>query len=80
MPTYTPPIDDYMFVVDDVLGVHERDDLPGFDEFTPGLTRPSMRLRGVPSPTPRVLWHCRLTSSDSQARLALRQRSEADAI
>lgn len=38
MPTYRAPVDDWQFLLHDVLHVTERSDLPGFSDLTPDLT------------------------------------------
>ncbi|MEW6768050.1 MAG: acyl-CoA dehydrogenase C-terminal domain-containing protein [Pseudomonadota bacterium] len=45
MATYKAPVEDYLFVLHDVLRIQELDRLPGFSDLTPELTRPV--LEGV---------------------------------
>lgn len=40
MPDYKAPSEDYAFLLHEFLRVHERHDLPGLSELTPGLTTP----------------------------------------
>lgn len=40
MPTYKAPVEDYLFVLHDLLRVQDLDDLAGFSELTIDLTRP----------------------------------------
>ncbi|MCF2524841.1 acyl-CoA dehydrogenase C-terminal domain-containing protein [Bradyrhizobium sp. G127] len=40
MPIYKAPVEDYLFVLHDLLGVQDMDDLPGFSDLTSDLTRP----------------------------------------
>lgn len=39
MPTYKAPLDDYDFILHDLLKIEQRSDLPGFSELTPDMTR-----------------------------------------
>ncbi|HEX7886824.1 MAG TPA: acyl-CoA dehydrogenase C-terminal domain-containing protein [Phenylobacterium sp.] len=39
MATYSPPVDDYLFLLHDVLRVQTRDDIEGFAELEPEFTR-----------------------------------------
>ena len=45
MPTYTPPVDDHMFILHEVLKVHENA-MPGYDELQEDLTRPVLEEAG----------------------------------
>ncbi len=47
MPTYTPPIEDYLFLLHDVLRVHEREDLEGSSDMTPEFTRQILEGAGA---------------------------------
>ena len=38
MTTYTPPTQDQMFILYDVLGIDKHANVPGFEELTPELT------------------------------------------
>ncbi|MEX2518407.1 MAG: acyl-CoA dehydrogenase C-terminal domain-containing protein [Paracoccaceae bacterium] len=38
MPTYTPPTEDSLFILHEVLRVHENTEIDGYDELTPDLT------------------------------------------
>lgn len=40
MPIYKAPVEDYMFVLHDLLGVQNIDDIAGFSDLTSDLTRP----------------------------------------
>lgn len=40
MPTYTPPLDDIRFVLNDVLHAETLSELPGYEEATPDLVDP----------------------------------------
>ena len=46
MPTYAPPIDDYLFLLHEVLRVQTRDDIAGFADLEPDLTRPILEGAG----------------------------------
>eukprot|EP01030_Chromulinospumella_sphaerica_P024410 gene24410-24487_t len=46
MPTYAPPIDDYLFLLHEVLRVQTRDDIAGFTDLEPDLTRPILEGAG----------------------------------
>jgi alkylation response protein AidB-like acyl-CoA dehydrogenase len=43
MPTYKAPVEDYLFVLHDLLGVQNIDDLAGFSDLTSDLTRPVLQ-------------------------------------
>ncbi|HEX7887381.1 MAG TPA: acyl-CoA dehydrogenase family protein, partial [Phenylobacterium sp.] len=47
MPTYSPPTDDYMFLLHEVLRVHEREDIAGFADLEPDLTRQILEGAGA---------------------------------
>ncbi|MEM7269129.1 MAG: acyl-CoA dehydrogenase N-terminal domain-containing protein, partial [Pseudomonadota bacterium] len=38
MPAYTPPTEDHLFILHEVLKVHENTEIDGYDELTPDLT------------------------------------------
>ncbi|MEQ8745908.1 acyl-CoA dehydrogenase C-terminal domain-containing protein [Pyruvatibacter sp.] len=46
MPTYKAPVDDFMFIFHDLLKIHERSDLPGFEDLTPDMTRAILEAGG----------------------------------
>src|SRR5579859_3363760 len=59
MTTYLPPIDDYLFLLHDVLRVQARADIAGFPELEPDLTRQILEgagafLQGVWQPLNQV--------------------------
>lgn len=39
MPSYTAPVDDYLFILHDLLKIHEHRDVPGFADLDPEFTR-----------------------------------------
>ncbi|MEL6793172.1 MAG: acyl-CoA dehydrogenase family protein, partial [Pseudomonadota bacterium] len=45
MPTYTPPVDDHMFILHEVLKVHENP-MPGYEDLAEDLTRPVLEEAG----------------------------------
>jgi len=47
MTTYSPPIDDYLFLLHDVLRVQARADIKGFPELEPDLTRQILEGAGA---------------------------------
>src|SRR5436309_381219 len=47
MPTYSPPIDDYLFLLHDVLRVQARADIAGFPVLEPDLTRQILEGAGA---------------------------------
>ena len=38
MPSYTAPVDDYLFILHDLLKIHEHKDVPGFGDLDPEFT------------------------------------------
>lgn len=46
MPSYKAPTLDYLFLLHELLRVHERKDLPGFEELGPDLTGPVLEGAG----------------------------------
>ncbi|WP_332769311.1 acyl-CoA dehydrogenase C-terminal domain-containing protein [Phenylobacterium sp.] len=47
MTTYSPPIDDYLFLLHDVLRIQTRHDIAGFADLEPDLTRQILEGAGV---------------------------------
>lgn len=46
MHAYTPPTEDHLFILHEVLKVHENADLAGYDELTRDLTGPVLEEAG----------------------------------
>ena len=47
MPTYAPPIEDYQFLLHQVLRVHTRRDIGGFADLEPDFTRQILEGAGA---------------------------------
>ena len=56
MPTYRAPVNDWLFLLHDLLHVEDRASLPGFAELTPDTTTPVLEAAARFHEEVQILW------------------------